>query len=270
VVEAKYATGVVRTFWIEPVQHYVVREVNRVRDSEEQIDMANVEWDRVPPDSAFLPRKVMQAGTLRRTPARPLNPTGYGNCTKPEQTPEATVAHLDGIAMLKMTVGTDGVPTDIQVTKPVGLGMDEQVKACAAMARYQPAQQDGVPVASQITIGMSVGGGLRSGSDWHLIRAEFFPAAGEARPVFRKADYPQRTEEPRNFTVKVRATIGGDGTPREVEGSGSGDPKIDKRAGQIVSRWRFQGTGKDVPAEFELHLGMDTNSGGRAIRSVPR
>jgi hypothetical protein len=123
------------------------------------------------------------------------------------------------------------------------------------MARYRPAAQDGVPVESHIEIGMTVGGGRPGDSDWHLTRAEFFPAEGAARPVFVKAGYPMREDTKEAAVVEVRAVIGADGVPREVVGSGSGNAKIAGRAARIVEKWRFRGTGADVPARFELRVG---------------
>jgi TonB family protein len=255
VVEALYASGLKRTLWIEPRKFYVLREVNLVQGSEQTLTVSNMEWDRVPPPNAFTAR-LTEAGreaATGRTPPRPLNRDGYGNCQKPTVTPEAAIAQLRGMIALKFTVSTDGTPTDIEVTRPVGLGMDESAKACVSMARYQPAQQDGVPVPGHVSVAMSVG--PDSQSDWHLARAEFFPEPGAERPHFRKASYPDRTGEKQSAVVQVRATIGPDGVPREVVGSGGGNPKIDQRAARIVEKWRFEGTGKEVPARFELEMG---------------
>jgi protein TonB len=97
---------------------------------------------------------------------------------------------------------------------------------------------------------------------------EFRPAKDASRPVFLKAAYPlvnlpNQHEQVTGFSLfHLRLTIGKDGVPRAVQVAPSVDPKLDKQAVQIVSKWRFRpgiedGVPVEVLASFDLGLGED-------------
>jgi protein TonB len=72
----------------------------------------------------------------------------------PEYTPEALDAKLEGSVHLSAMIGTDGIPSDIEVTKSLGKGLDEKAIECLKKWRFSPAIRNGepVPVASQVAI----------------------------------------------------------------------------------------------------------------------
>jgi TonB family protein len=59
---------------------------------------------------------------------------------------------FQGIVILSVLVTEDGLPTDVRVTKPVGMGLDEKAVECVTKYRFKPATKDGAPVAARIAI----------------------------------------------------------------------------------------------------------------------
>ena len=43
-------------------------------------------------------------------------------------------------------MGTDGLPTHIEIVRPVGLGLDEMAAAAVSGYKFSPATRDGQPV----------------------------------------------------------------------------------------------------------------------------
>ncbi len=57
-----------------------------------------------------------------------------------------------GELLLTVIVNTDGQPTDIQVTKPAGLGLDEKAVEAVRGWRFSPGMKDGNPVAVRLSV----------------------------------------------------------------------------------------------------------------------
>jgi TonB family protein len=70
----------------------------------------------------------------------------------PECTPEARQAGLQGKVELSVTVGTDGVPRDLQVLHGLGSGLDQKAIDCASTWRFQPATLNGNTVTAVILV----------------------------------------------------------------------------------------------------------------------
>jgi TonB family protein len=66
----------------------------------------------------------------------------------PEYTPQARAARVEGTVELVVTIGTDGVPADIQVTRALGSGLDEKAVECVKQWRFQAATHNGEPVTA--------------------------------------------------------------------------------------------------------------------------
>jgi TonB family protein len=65
----------------------------------------------------------------------------------PEYSDEARAAGFDGTCVLKFVVGRDGIPRDIQVSRTLGLGLDEKAIEAVSQWRFKPGMKDGKPVA---------------------------------------------------------------------------------------------------------------------------
>jgi TonB family protein len=182
-------------------------------------------------------------------------PVALMQCRQPEYTEEARIAHLAGIVTLSITIDDDGVPNDIQVVSPVGLGLDESAVSCVRQSRYSPAQKDGKPVPFKIDVPLAFQ--QHWASDWHLGAAAFRTANGAVRPILLKAKFPDATGDRRNASVCLHLTIGKDGSPRDIQVAQPQDARLDKDAVAIVVGWRFKpGTQDrqpvDVPATLTL------------------
>lgn len=76
---------------------------------------------------------------------------------KPQYTPEAMQARIEGTVILTAVVRTDGRTGDIAITKSLDTeyGLDEQAVAAIRGWRFEPGRKDGKPVAVRVTIELS-------------------------------------------------------------------------------------------------------------------
>lgn len=65
---------------------------------------------------------------------------------EPEYSEEARKAHLNGTVVLVVEVDEKGIPVNIRVTRPLGLGLDEQAVEAVNRWRFRPGRRDGRPV----------------------------------------------------------------------------------------------------------------------------
>jgi TonB family protein len=68
---------------------------------------------------------------------------------------EARNAKISGSVELSITVGIDGIPHDIVVTKSLGYGLDENAVAAVQQWKFDPAAEDGKPIPARITVEVS-------------------------------------------------------------------------------------------------------------------
>lgn len=61
-----------------------------------------------------------------------------------------------GEVVLEYTVNTAGVPEDVHVVKPLGKVTDERVVEAVRRVRYAPGKLDGEPVATPMTLHVSL------------------------------------------------------------------------------------------------------------------
>jgi TonB family protein len=75
---------------------------------------------------------------------------------KPQYTPEAMRAKIEGTVLMRTVIGTDGAPGDIEITRSLDAeyGLDEQAKTALSQWRFQPGRKDGKPVAVRVTVEM--------------------------------------------------------------------------------------------------------------------
>jgi TonB family protein len=259
VVEASYPHGVKRTFWVDTQRNVVLREVDlgpgegaaKGTELEHTIAVKKLSWNVPLPDTLF-------DGKPSSPPVRSdgsAAPVALVRCQQPEYTEEARIGHLAGLVTMSLTVDDDGMPNDIHVVNPLGLGLDESAVSCMGQSRYSPAQKDGKPIPLKMSVSLSFQ--EHWDSDWHLGAAAFHTAAGVSRPILVKAKYPGSSGDKRNATVCVRLTIDKEGVPRDVQVATPQDPKLDKQAVSIAGGWRFRpgmknGQPLDVSATFNL------------------
>ncbi len=70
----------------------------------------------------------------------------------PEFSDEARMAKLQGVETFSVVVDTSGGTTDIQISSPLGLGLDEKGIEAIRKWKFEPARKDGKPVQVKIAI----------------------------------------------------------------------------------------------------------------------
>jgi TonB family protein len=96
--------------------------------------------------------------------ARPWNPSEVlkvgGDVKAPKVTyapdPEydefAKQAHVEGMVRFRVIVDEQGLPRDIEITQPIGFGLDEKALEAISTWRFEPAKRGDQPVKVQINI----------------------------------------------------------------------------------------------------------------------
>ena len=70
----------------------------------------------------------------------------------PEYSQEARKAKYQGTIVMSLIVDASGAPGDLQIQRPLGLGLDEKAVAAISTWKFEPAQKDGKPVAVAINV----------------------------------------------------------------------------------------------------------------------
>jgi protein TonB len=70
----------------------------------------------------------------------------------PEYSDEARQAKYQGSVILSAIIGPDGRPRNLQVSRSLGLGLDQKALEAVTKWRFEPARKDGRPVAVVISI----------------------------------------------------------------------------------------------------------------------
>jgi TonB family protein len=74
------------------------------------------------------------------------------NQHEPEFSEEAREAKYQGVITLTLVVDESGNARDIQITSPIGMGLDEKAVAAVSDWKFRPATKDGQPVPVQIAV----------------------------------------------------------------------------------------------------------------------
>ena len=73
----------------------------------------------------------------------------------PEYSEAARRAKYQGTGVLSLVVDASGTTRDIQVQRPLGLGLDERAVEAISTWRFDPAEKDGMPVAAMVNVEVS-------------------------------------------------------------------------------------------------------------------
>lgn len=159
---------------------------------------------------------------------------------KPEYTDEARLAKLEGSVLLSVVVDADGQPRDIQVVRPLGLGLDESAVENVRRWQFKPGTKAGTAVsvrADQEVFFRT----QRNLWDWHAVRAIFLLPDGAMRPVLIKTKFPATVDEEENVSVTISFDVGRNGIPANASVVKSSDPKWEKDLlATLRQGWRFR------------------------------
>jgi periplasmic protein TonB len=71
---------------------------------------------------------------------------------EPAYSEEARAARLDGVVVITVEIGADGVARNPRVVRSLGLGLDEQAIDAISQWRFQPGAKEGQAVTVAATI----------------------------------------------------------------------------------------------------------------------
>ena len=70
--------------------------------------------------------------------------------TEPAYTEEAFIGRTQGSVGIHVEIDAEGVPRNLRVVRPLGLGLDEQALTALKQWRFRPARKDGANVACRV------------------------------------------------------------------------------------------------------------------------
>ena len=70
----------------------------------------------------------------------------------PEYSEAARQAGYESTVVMSLVADASGVPRDIQITKPAGLGLDEKAVEALRAWKFQPGQREATPVSVEISV----------------------------------------------------------------------------------------------------------------------
>jgi TonB family protein len=82
----------------------------------------------------------------------PVKAPSATSAPDPSYSTIAKEAHYQATTVLWLVVNTSGVPESIRITRPAGLGLDEQAILVVRSWRFDPATKDGHAVPVQISV----------------------------------------------------------------------------------------------------------------------
>lgn len=157
----------------------------------------------------------------------------------PEYTDEARIARLEGSTLVTAVVDDDATLRDVHVTRPIGLGLDDNAVQAVKQWQFAPATQGERPV--QAVARVEVNFRLLIGrEDWHLSRVEFETPSGATRPVLLSAEYPDREKSTEASGVTVSFEVSEQGAPADIRVEKSSDDESAREVARFLSAWRFQ------------------------------
>jgi TonB family protein len=187
-----------------------------------------------------------------------------------EYSAEARLAGLEGTVQLIATIAPDGTPSNLFVTQPLGLGLDQKALDAAAKWRFTPEAGRGPKIRIRIDFLLP-----EKQSRWHLIGVSFEPPEGASRPEFLFVTYPRGSgivlgaddtaiDEARIVAAAGRQAwadvsfdIDENGFPRNLEAPQASVEVWKHQAIALVRDWRFtpgMKEGKPVVVRCTLHL----------------
>lgn len=74
---------------------------------------------------------------------------------KAKHTDEARKAKFRGICMVQLVVDAQGIPKNVHVTKPLGMGLEKSAIEAVKQERFEPGRYLGYPVAVAMSLKVS-------------------------------------------------------------------------------------------------------------------
>jgi protein TonB len=99
------------------------------------------------------PQSVPQpAGLISRVKPSEMSPPHATYQPDPDYSDAARKAKYQGTLLIYLVIDVSGTTRDLQIQRPLGLGLDEKAVAAVSTWKFEPAQKDGMPVAVAINV----------------------------------------------------------------------------------------------------------------------
>jgi TonB family protein len=154
----------------------------------------------------------------------------------PEYSEEARKGLLWGTVVLQIVVGPDGLPHNIRVVRPLGMGLDEKAVETVSVWRFRPGVRQGNPVAVLATI--EVNFALLGQSVWRTGRL-IFESSGSTRPVLTKCHLPDRPVPHRDLRITFKLNVDASGDVTGASAEGASDPALTAPLQEAIRKWKF-------------------------------
>jgi TonB family protein len=118
---------------------------------------------------------------------------------EPSYSDEARENHFEGRTVLQVVIDTNGLPTQIKVLSPLGMGLEQKAIECLQKWRFKPGLKNGtpVPVTSTIELNFRMHGSGNSNTRFNSIetaRTQYNMGVGALKGVDGKPDYAKAVE----------------------------------------------------------------------------
>jgi TonB family protein len=70
----------------------------------------------------------------------------------PEYSPDARGLKYQGTVVISLIADASGAARDLQIQRPLGLGLDEKAVAAVSTWKFEPAQKNGNPISIVLNI----------------------------------------------------------------------------------------------------------------------
>lgn len=157
---------------------------------------------------------------------------------RPEYTPEARAAGLQGSVMLRLEVGADGAVTTAHVVRGLGMGLDQTALAAAKQWHYEP-----LPDGRAQTRLEEVPFQLDPPGPWRVVGSGFelplswYPKANPVLAGYVAPEAAACTKE--RAWVVVGVHVGKDGRPSNVRIETTDDARMNQAVLAAVRSWTF-------------------------------
>jgi TonB family protein len=121
--------------------------------SESMIDIVSAYWRGYFAKQEGKPQSVPHpTGPISRIiPSEPSPPRPTYQ-PDPDYSDAARKAKYQGTLLIYLVIDVSGTTRDLQILRPLGLGLDEKAVAAVSTWKFEPAQKDGKPVAVAINV----------------------------------------------------------------------------------------------------------------------
>jgi TonB family protein len=178
---------------------------------------------------------------------------------EPRYPEEARKANLQGTVVLFIVVGADGIPRDIKVIRPLGLGLSEEAVAAVQKWRFRPGKKEGIAVSVMATVEVNFRlpstGIPAANRHWFITDLVFDVSPGSLAPRVAQYLFDNLPQLPAVTEFKVDFDIDIYGHPQNIEVTSDDINKISVAA--QIRLWSFepaQNAGAPIPAHATLKL----------------